>query len=314
MDVFNVIYSSTAVLAALAILPTIFWVVFFYFFSKQQTLSRSVLSAMFLLGFLTVFGALLIERIVFYLLPLDFVLTLFGGKEITTPQEVIVIFLFSFFVIAFIEELLKYLIIYAAAIKFNIGNRIIDYVKIGMATGLGFATAENIYYFLSFHLDEVFTITAVFISRFFLATLAHIIYGAVLGYYTGHASMDKINSPSFLKKGLISAILIHGLFNFMVFTNVTFYNIILIAAALAVLAKWFQDRRLLEQKMNQPDSTRLFKPFLFEPLEMQNYLYASNASGQHKKDIIKKLSFCPYCLAKVRDNQEFCLHCNKKIA
>lgn len=306
---------SDFLLPTLAVLPTIFWIIFFYFFSRQKTISRSSLSILFLLGMASVIIALLLERIVFYFLPNDFVGILFGSHPLGSFKDAIIIFFLSFFVIAFIEEIIKFEVFYTITSRTKTCDQIIDYIKLGIAVGLGFATAENVYYFFAYHWDQLFTITTVFILRFSLTTLAHILYGAVLGYYLGHAACNKIREKTFVRKGIMASILLHGFFNFLVFTGTAFYNVILLLIILGVLMKWFHDRRLFEKIITEPSfpSSLIEKPIMAEPVEIESFFCVKVMNSAQKRVMLKDINFCPYCLAKIEPGVGFCPNCEKQI-
>lgn len=286
---------------------------FFYSSSKQKTISRNAIAAAFLIGAVSVSAAVLLERVIFKMLPENFVSIIFNGQEIKTFSEVLVVFFISFFVIALIEELLKYKIIYTVASNFKTCNQIIDYIKLGIACGLGFATVENAYYFFVFGQGEILVSVMVFVSRLFLSTLAHIIYGAVMGYYLGHANFNKIYKKIFIRKSVIAAVVMHGFFNFLIFTNVAFYNVLLVAVALLVLLKWFKDRRFLEQVITTGHYSGVSQLSFSETPELYNYLSYEQISPGQKKAVLKKLTFCPYCLSKISGGETFCLRCKKEF-
>lgn len=257
--------------------------------------------------------ALLLERVIFHFLPEEFMVLLFSGEKLNSLKDAFIIFFISFAVIALIEEIVKYEVLYTFTSRMRTCDQIIDYVKLGIAVGLGFATVENVYYFLTYHWDKVLVVTAVFVSRFFLATLAHILYGALLGYYLGHAACNKVYEKSFIRKGIVSAVLLHGLFNFSVFTGAAFYNVFLVLGVLVVIIKWFKDRRLLERAVIHKELDLALRPVLPDQLEIKNFFSFSSLSDEHRHIILKKISFCPYCLSRLPKGVEFCVYCKKKI-
>lgn len=309
----DLLISSKIFLVIIAILPTIFWILFFYFSSNRKTTSKNSLAVVFLVSIAGVFVALLLERVVFSFLPKDFTSFLFNNGTVDTLRDVFFIFLVSFFIIALIEELLKFEILYTVSIKSKSSNQIIDYIKLGIATGLGFATAENVYYFIAFQRSEVFTVVNFFMARLFLSTLAHIIYGAVMGYYLGHAAYYKLYSKNFIRKSIVAAFLLHGLFNFLIFVNVSFYNVILVITALLIMLKWFKDRRFLEQIGPNKNLLPVSQLSFSETLELRSYLSLGETSSEQRKVILKKLTFCQFCLSKMHKGEEFCLKCKRKI-
>jgi len=223
-------------------------------------------------------------------LPNEFIGILFGSHPLGGFKDAIVIFFLSFFVIAFLEEIVKFEVLYTITSKTRTCDQIIDYIKLGIAVGLGFATAENVYYFFVYHWDQLFTVTTVFILRFSLTTLAHILYGAVLGYYLGHAACNRIREKTFIRKGITASVLLHGFFNFLVFTGTAFYNVILVLIILGVLIKWFHDRRLFEKIITEPSSPSLIeKPIMAEPVEIESFFSVRVMNNAERRVILKEI-------------------------
>ena len=90
---------------------------------------------------------------------------------------------------------------------------------------LGFATIENICYVFGNPGSEFST---AFI-RMFTAIPLHAVCGVIMGYYVGMAKFDLENKKSLLIKGIVYAIIIHGLYDYFILAGYPFiFSIIVI--------------------------------------------------------------------------------------
>jgi RsiW-degrading membrane proteinase PrsW (M82 family) len=92
-----------------------------------------------------------------------------------------------------------------------------DGIVYGVAAGLGFATIENIFYVFGFG-----TISTALI-RAFMSVPSHAAYGGIMGFYLGMAKSFRLSSKQHERKliltGLAIAILLHGLYDTIAFTQ-----------------------------------------------------------------------------------------------
>jgi RsiW-degrading membrane proteinase PrsW (M82 family) len=127
----------------------------------------------------------------------------------------------SFLIIAPIEELAKYVAVKRWVYKSMEFDEVMDGIVYTVAVSLGFATVENIFYVVTQGVE-------IGIARAFLAVPGHAFFGALMGFYIGLAKFDKEKEIQLLTKGVVFAIIAHGLYDFLILTKTAF-------AALAVV-------------------------------------------------------------------------------
>lgn len=89
-------------------------------------------------------------------------------------------------------------------------NEPFDGIIYSTFVSLGFATLENVVYVMQSGFSTG-------IARMFTAVPAHYAFGVIMGYYVGKAKFDEKNRASYLLRGLLYAVLLHGLYDFFVF-------------------------------------------------------------------------------------------------
>lgn len=152
--------------------------------------------------------------------------------------------LYALFAIGLIEEMTKFLAFwYFVNRKKSIIDDPIDAIVYGAATSLGFATIENWYFMLA--VDE-----PVF-SRAITLPFNHVLFSMFWAAAYGVAHCER-RSPLLVVKGLALAIVFHGLYDYILFTD----SVPNIAVAPLVLILWvwlsFVIRDLLERSPYRP--------------------------------------------------------------
>src|SRR4030042_234563 len=221
------IISQKFLILLFGFLPGIIWLIIFYSTSPRYTTPRKKLMMIFIFGCLSVIPGIIIENAVS--------IKFFFSAYITSA-------ILYFGLVAPTEEFVKFIAIRWAILKSNKINQLADGLKYGLVSGLGFATIENILYFLNTgsNLGQAFWSTLA--ARTILATPAHALYSGILGVYIakGYTGKNKIWQ---LLKGFIIAVFIHGLYDFL--TDLPFGILainILIALLLLFLFLWYQNR------------------------------------------------------------------------
>ena len=98
-------------------------------------------------------------------------------------------------------------------------RQVVDGAIFGISVSLGFATLENLGYFVETSTEGDFaSLILVFFLRFFASTLLHVLTTGISGYYLGKAKFSR-NKAAFWQ-GLIAAILIHAAFNLFLFGGI----------------------------------------------------------------------------------------------
>lgn len=120
---------------------------------------------------------------------------------------------FSFLVVAFSEEGIKYLMVRYYAYPRPFFNEPFDGIIYGVMVAMGFATVENMGYVMEYGMSTA-------ILRMFLSVPAHGCFGVLMGYYIGLAKFSHATKTSGLMiRGLLLAILFHGLFDLFLFVQ-----------------------------------------------------------------------------------------------
>jgi RsiW-degrading membrane proteinase PrsW (M82 family) len=202
----------------IALAPGLFLIWYFYHRDRYEPEPKKKIVKIFLIGAVMVVPAAVIEL-------------LLGSLVNRFSAGLVNIFLLSFFVIAPAEELLKYLAVRKWIYNSLEFDEIMDGIVYAVAASLGFATIENVFYVLQLGI-------ATGILRAFLAVPGHALFGALMGYYIGQAKFNKAKETQLLLKGIILAILCHGLYDFLVLTRSIFSSFVIFL--LVVLSLWIR--------------------------------------------------------------------------
>ncbi len=194
----NLLHDPRAFLIAIAsgIIPAIFWL---WFWLKEEDeddrepIGLIVIS--FIIGALMVLIAVWLERS-----SLNFI------KDNTTK---IVVW-------AAIEELLKFLGVALIVFRTKIIDTPIDYPMYFIATALGFAALENFLYLINPQMTDSVVGALTGNLRFLGSTLLHAMSSAIIGSALGLSFYLKQYRSIYLFAGVISAIVLHSVFNFFI--------------------------------------------------------------------------------------------------
>ncbi len=307
-------FSQWIFLSALSIVPSLFWLFFYFYYSPQFTTSRGILAVLFFGGIGAAGVAATAEQWGINLLPENAISTVsqyFFSFPPDSPFSVLVLALFTFFFIAPVEELCKFLLLFIVIKRFPRHlNQIIDGIKFGVVVGLGFAVLENgIYFYPELLSGNAPVLLKIFFLRWFVATLGHSLYTGVLGYYVGLSHFYRLYRGRFIRNGLILSILIHGLFNFLLLIGAGFYSVILMIIALFFMMKWYRDRKNLESYIVEGKYEMVRPPLFAERPEFESILAKNSVSYA----VIKKLGLCPFCLKKKTAGTEHCSYCGARF-
>lgn len=186
------------ILFILAIIPGLLISYYIFVQDKHEKEPHRYLITAFVFGMLSTVPAIILEE---------------AGMSlgITEDGSIFQIFLFAFVVVAFSEELVKFLFLRLFHYNKSEFNEPFDGIVYTMMIGMGFATLENIMYAFSFGIETT-------ILRMFTAVPAHAAFAVIMGYYVGYAKFGpKKNERINLAKGLFGAVLLHGAYDFFLF-------------------------------------------------------------------------------------------------
>lgn len=114
----------------------------------------------------------------------------------------------AFAVAGLVEEGIKYLVIRIFIYNRKEFDEVTDGIVYTITASLGFAFFENIFY--------SFGSPAVLVIRGLTAVPLHASASGILGYHIG---LSKFNEKSYIGRGLAYAVLIHGFYDFFLFTG-----------------------------------------------------------------------------------------------
>lgn len=179
----------------MGLLPSIIWLVYFYRRDCHPE-PKSLIGRVFLMGIITS--------------PIAVFLQLSFNHVFSSLQSNSA----SFFLwAAFIEELVKFLAVWAIAIKHPSFDEPIDAMIYMITAGLGFAAIENILVLFKTIPDGIQVTLSVLALRFTGATLLHALSSAVMGYCLALAWFSPRHRQKFIFGGIVFSTFFHFAFN-----------------------------------------------------------------------------------------------------
>jgi len=280
---FTFILIPILIIAPVAILLYYFWVR-----DKWQREPWSLIFKLFGLGCVAVIPAAIIELII-------------PGNRLVLdgiPEA-----MFSAFIgVSLVEESVKYIFTYFFTFRSRHFNEEYDGIVYGVSVGLGFAFLENILYVASAVFFDQAPI-AIAIQRALTAVPVHALNGVIMGFFIGRAHFER--NPSrrlFINfQGLLYAVLIHGLYDFFIFTvpslpsNIVTWAIIGIFSIMAI--QWAIALALTKTASDRSESQTINR------LDIR--------FGHHPTR--HRPRFCRTCGHPLTGSGRFCKHCGNPI-
>jgi len=184
--------------AALALAPGLFWLWYFYQKDIYRPEPKRRVLITFLLGMLIVLPVVIIESAATRVLT-----GLLGGEDST-----VFYFMLFFVVVGPVEEFAKYTIVRHWAARSLYFDEPVDGFVYAAAVGLGFATIENMNYMITYGLGII-------LARWHFSNLGHVFFACIPGYMLGRTTIESARRPR-VWVGLLTAMLVHGAFNFSI--------------------------------------------------------------------------------------------------
>ncbi len=181
---------------ALAILPTIVIGAYILKYDKYNREPVSLLLKLFVYGCLTVIPASMLEK------PVD-------NFPIYSYLD---LFLYAFLGVGLIEEGVKYVVTRYIAYKDKAFDEVYDGMIYCVMVSLGFATIENILYVFTFGRETA-------LVRAITAVPAHTIFACTMGYFMGLSKVNTKKSNLYLILSLLVPALLHGIYDFLLFSD-----------------------------------------------------------------------------------------------
>ena len=193
----------TWLLLTAAVAPVAFMLHFVYVRDRYEREPLGRVALVFFVSFLTVIPAAIAE----------------GALLAFQPGGLIGIAIASFCVIALSEEYFKYLAVKWLALGHPSFNEVYDGILYAVTASLGFAVVENIMYVFISAAESSTEGIVVAVLRALLAVPGHALWGVMMGYYIGLARFepDPARKRSLVRRGLLTAIFWHGLYDFFAF-------------------------------------------------------------------------------------------------
>lgn len=184
----------------LAIAPAMLIVLYIYFKDKFEKEPIGFLFKNFLMGaFVSVFITLILSTL------------LNSFFQLTDTKSIFQQFIKAFFIVAFVEEFSKYIIVKYFAQKNKEFNEPFDGIVYAVVVAMGFAALENVLYVFQYGVSTG-------VLRAFSAVPAHATFGILMGYFMGKAKFSKQRIFHNFS-GLFMATLFHGAYDFFLFLN-----------------------------------------------------------------------------------------------
>ncbi len=202
----------------IALAPGLFLIWYFNHRDKYEPEPKRKILKIFAIGALMVIPAALVE-----ILLMNLVGRITGG--------LLYIVVISFFVIAPAEEILKFLAVRRWIYRSLDFNEVMDGIVYTVSASLGFATLENVLYVIPLGLSTG-------VARAFLTVPGHACFGALMGYYIGRATFNRARESELMMRGIIYAILCHGLYDFLLLTRSSFSSFVILL--LVALFLWIR--------------------------------------------------------------------------
>jgi len=185
----------------MAVAPALLLLRYYYRQDKQRPEPKGLVFKIFLLGILSTVPAILLE------------LFLDSFRRFLSPSTVLYALFKAFVVAALCEEGIKLLVVRRFAYRNAAFDEVMDGVVYMVVASLGFACMENILYVMGGGVGGA-------VVRAFTAVPLHALASGTMGYFVGEArfASSRGEERALTLRGLFWAVLIHGLYDFLLFT------------------------------------------------------------------------------------------------
>lgn len=255
----------------LAIIPSIIIAITIYKMDKKEKEPRRELFKAIFMGIISVIITLVIS----------FILGI-NNTEVNR-NNFLNVFLYSFFGIALIEELSKWLCSYIFLRRNKNYNYLFDGIVYVTFISLGFATVENIIYTIACGVPTG-------LIRAITTVPAHAFFGITCGYYMSLSKKAKISCSTIKAKlylilSLLLPVLLHGFYDFCLLTeNSIMFTIYLIFVVTLYTYSIYHVRKMMKIEESYNESKLLYCSNCGRLL---NKSYCRNCGKKIKKNIVK---------------------------
>ncbi|RMG67458.1 MAG: protease PrsW [Bacteroidetes bacterium] len=223
-------------LLALALAPIAFIFTYVYLKDRYEREPLKYLLITFVFGGLTAVPVIMVGQ---------WLQEVTGTSATSSPADLLI---YSFIVVAMTEEGMKYLVLRWYNYPHREFDEPYDGIMYGVAVSLGFAAIENILYVLNGGMGTG-------LIRMFTAVPAHASFGAMMGFFVGRAKFGSRRPMLDRLKGLLVAIIFHGLYDYFLFLGNTSLTVI---SFVALMVGVYLARRAM--RLHVEDSPHRFGP------------------------------------------------------
>ena len=212
--------------------PGLYWLWYFYQRDKLEPEPKKLIFVSYFLGILAA------ALVIFINMP--FKLNYFVGAVVSAP---------------ILEELAKFLMVWAYLYRNKNFSEPMDGIVYAAAVALGFASIENGLYLFRINQQAQFLLSNTILIRALLSVPAHALFSGIWGYALGRYKFDKKKNRFIVLYGLLLAILLHALFNFLCLIEIfsSFGLLILVAAMWGIMNK-----KITKAEIDSPYAPRSF--------------------------------------------------------
>ena len=282
----------------LAFAPGIFWLWLIYSRDKYRPEPRGLVIRTFIFGILSALPVVIAE-------------TILGGPTLEDMEAGIITAgqaaYGAFIVAGLVEEMAKYLVVRYTIYRSPYFDEPMDGIVYASAAALGFASIENVGYSLLFGWE-------VMLARGWFSTLAHVFFPALWAYALGRRKVRGGRGNSLVIAGLLVAIVLHGAFNYFLFTSDGYavHTFILFLAAGLV----FTGLVRLANKQS-PYRQQVATPLIICPRCSQQNDYATNfctsCGNMFSRGDSTNTLLCSMCHSTLQKDSDFCTACGSRI-
>lgn len=296
---------STLPASLLSLIATVFWIGYFLYAAPLRFIPARILTILFTLGVTTAVAALVAEQALFALLPRAAEMIDATAGSPAGAEDVAVLAAISFLAIAPIEESVKFAVLVPLLARLRFFRNPLDGMMFGLMVGLGMAAVENWIVFAEGipSWGEAGS-ASLFALRLMGSTLAHALYGAILGYFIGQANASRLWRRRFLVRGLATSVLVHGLFDFFLFVRFGPFSFFGLIALLALSFRWYTDRKNFLEALVSRSTESLGTLSLSDRRELENTILQSFPAH-----LLVSANLCPRCFRRVKPDLPRCSYC-----
>lgn len=220
------------VIFVLALAPGVFWAWYFYHRDKFEPEPAALIVKVFLLGALATFPIAFIEG--------------FVGLFIASPLSMGAV------IAPIVEEYGKFAVVHRFVYHNIEFDEPMDGIVYAATAALGLASVENvIYVFTAYLISPELALDTIAIRAIF-SVPGHALFSSVWGYALGRAKFTAADRRSgIILRGLILAMVLHGIFNFLLFSTEFFAYALVVFILVLIPGLWILANRNIKQALDR---------------------------------------------------------------